>query len=112
MVQKYGIALRVCTMSYFGCPVVTKNWRSCNGTEYHSDIRGDLRADKERSVELAFRKHARLRDITGRPMPGLVMVQKEGSRTEASLQRWVDEAVEFTSSLAAKKAGSRSTTPT
>ena len=66
-----------------------------------------VRVDKERSVELALRKYARLCDITGRPMRGLVMVEREGFRTAATLRKWVEEAVTFTSSLPKKKSGTR-----
>ena len=70
-----------------------------------------LRVERERSVELASKKHVRLCDITGKPMRGLVMVEREGFRTAAALRKWVEEAVEFTSSLprkkAAKSAGAR-----
>ena len=78
-------------------------------------IAGDelvVRVDRDRSLELARRRHARLCDITGKPMRGLVTVSKEGFRTAASLRRWVDEAVEYTSSLPAKakaKAGKKKT---
>ena len=68
-------------------------------------IAGDelvVRVDRDRSLELARRKHARLCDITGKPMRGLVQVKNEGFRTAASLRRWVDEAVEHTSRLPAK----------
>ena len=64
-----------------------------------------LRIGKQRSVELASRKHARLCDITGKPMRGLVMVEREGFRTAAALRKWVEEAVTFTSSLPQKQAG-------
>ena len=62
-----------------------------------------IRVEKERSVELASRKHARLCDITGRPMRGLVMVEHAGFRTSASLRKWVEEALTFTSTLPKKK---------
>jgi hypothetical protein len=61
-----------------------------------------VRVSHERSESLATRKHARLCDLTGRPMRGLVMIEKEGFNTAASLRRWVSEAVEHTTSLPAK----------
>jgi TfoX/Sxy family transcriptional regulator of competence genes len=61
-----------------------------------------VRVSHERSEALATRKHARLCDFTGRPMRGLVMIEKEGFKTSASLGRWVSEAVQYATSLPAK----------
>ena len=43
--------------------------------------------------------HARPMDFTGRPMKGMVYVGPEGYRTDDSLRKWVDRAVDFAASL-------------
>ncbi|MBI4497922.1 MAG: TfoX/Sxy family protein [Chloroflexi bacterium] len=46
--------------------------------------------------------HARLFDITGRPMTGWVMVAPEGYASDEALEEWVRQGVEFAHSLPAK----------
>lgn len=41
-------------------------------------------------------------DITGKPMKGWVMVQKEGFKTEDNLKAWLAKAKEFVHSLPSK----------
>ncbi len=48
------------------------------------------------------RPHAGAFDMTGRPMAGWVMVAAEGCQSEADLERWVREGVEFALSLPAE----------
>ncbi len=43
-------------------------------------------------------------DITGRPMKGWVMVDAEGTGTDASLQQWIDKGLTFAAGLPEKKA--------
>jgi TfoX N-terminal domain len=47
-------------------------------------------------------EHARPFDITGKPMRGWAMIEPAGWQDAKRLRRWVDWAVEFTSSLPAK----------
>jgi TfoX/Sxy family transcriptional regulator of competence genes len=47
--------------------------------------------------------HVRPMDFTGRPMKGLVLVSAEGTDREADLERWVERALAFTTSLPAKE---------
>jgi hypothetical protein len=42
-------------------------------------------------------------DFTGKPMKGMVYVEAEGVRTEAALQRWLEQAVEFAQILREKR---------
>ena len=95
-----GVRRGLTESGMFGGLTFLLNGNMCCG------VAGDelvLRIEKERSVELASRTHARLCDITGKPMRGLVMVEREGFRTAAALREWVKEAVAFTSSLPKKK---------
>lgn len=46
--------------------------------------------------------HARPMDFTGRPLRGFVFVAPGGCKTDKTLARWVQRAVEFASSLPAK----------
>ena len=41
-------------------------------------------------------------DVTGKPMTGMVLVGSPGIKTDASLSSWVQEAVDFVSSLPAR----------
>jgi TfoX/Sxy family transcriptional regulator of competence genes len=43
--------------------------------------------------------HVRPFDITGRPMKGWVLVEPDGCRTAAHLNRWLDQALTFSASL-------------
>lgn len=61
-----------------------------------------VRVGVEREAEALGDRHARPCDFTGRPMTGLVTVSTEGFRTDANLQRWVEMAVAFASSLPPK----------
>ncbi|MEX2260694.1 MAG: TfoX/Sxy family protein [Bryobacteraceae bacterium] len=54
-------------------------------------------------AELALRrKHTREMDFTGKPMKGMVYVQPEGVRTEAGLQGWLEQAMQFAQALPEK----------
>ena len=46
--------------------------------------------------------HARVMDLTGRPMRGWVLVQFEGVASDAALNRWVTQGAEFAATLPAK----------
>ena len=47
--------------------------------------------------------HARPFDMTGRPMKGWIIVEQAGIETEAELNRWVRQGVEFARGLPAKR---------
>jgi hypothetical protein len=47
--------------------------------------------------------HARRFDMTGRPMKGWILVERAGIETEAELNGWVRQGVEFARSLPAKR---------
>jgi hypothetical protein len=47
--------------------------------------------------------HARRFDMTGRPMKGWILVERAGIETEAELNGWARQGVEFARSLPAKR---------
>ena len=63
-----------------------------------------LRVGAEQA-ETALRRSAattRPMDFTGKPMKGMLFVLPDGMKTEAALQKWVDMAADFASTLAKK----------
>jgi hypothetical protein len=46
--------------------------------------------------------HARVFDMTGRPMKGWVVVSPGGVATEESLKQWIQKGIAFAESLPAK----------
>ena len=48
-------------------------------------------------------KHAKIMDITGRPMKGFIFVEEAGYKTTSALSKWVDLGLKFTSTLPPKK---------
>lgn len=48
------------------------------------------------------RPHTAQFDLTGKPMNGMVVVSSPGVRTDAVLDRWVQQAIDFISTLPAK----------
>jgi len=44
------------------------------------------------------RPHAKVMDLTGRPMSGFVIVEASGIRSAPALKKWVDETVAFATS--------------
>ena len=62
-----------------------------------------VRVDPGKHNALLKKPHARPFDITGRPMKGWILVQPAGLSTSDALKQWVQVAVEYASSLPAKK---------
>lgn len=62
-----------------------------------------VRVGPEQYEKVLKLKHARIMDITGVPMKGLVFVNIEGYRTKAALSKWVDRGLVFTKTLPKKK---------
>jgi len=68
-------------------------------------VNGDdliVRVGPERYEEAMADPHARVFDMTGRPMKGWVTVAPEGVETDDNLQRWVQQGVDFALSLPEK----------
>jgi len=61
-----------------------------------------VRVDTETTDEALKRPHARVFDLTGRPMKGWILVEPAGVKTDDSLATWVSLAVGYVSTLTAK----------
>ena len=61
-----------------------------------------LRLGKNLAQSALKGKHTRPFDITGRPMSGWVMVDRNGTRDEDALQKWIDDAMSFVKTLPPK----------
>lgn len=48
-------------------------------------------------------KHVRVMDFTGKPMKGYVYVEPGGYRSDKNLKKWVEQCIEFVSTLPPKK---------
>lgn len=57
----------------------------------------------DRYDDLIGESHVRPMDFTGKPLRGFVYVEAPGIRTPAGLKRWVGVALEFATTLPAKK---------
>ena len=75
-----------------------------NGNMCCGVVKDDLvvRVDKNEHEKLLKRKHARPMDFTGRPMRGFVYVSPAGTKTKASLKKWVDIGWDHAKSLPKK----------
>jgi TfoX/Sxy family transcriptional regulator of competence genes len=62
-----------------------------------------LRLGSQGAEAALGRPHTREMDFTGKPMKGMVYVESEGVRTEAELQRWLEQAVGFAQTLPEKR---------
>ena len=68
-------------------------------------VHGDtliVRIGPERYEQGLAQPHTRPFDMTGRPMAGWIVVEPAGYATDADLQAWVRQGVEFALSLPAK----------
>jgi len=61
-----------------------------------------VRVDPAKHEKLIKKQHARVFDITGRPMKGWLMVEPEGCKTTKQMSSWVKEGVEFALTLPPK----------
>jgi hypothetical protein len=66
-----------------------------------------VRADPDKTDELAALPHVSVAVMRGREMPGWLRVDTDGVRTKPQLQRWVDEGVAYARSLPGKQSGAR-----
>lgn len=58
-----------------------------------------VRVGPERYAAALATPHARPMDFTGRPLRGFLFVAAGGYKTDTTLRKWVQQAVDFTSSL-------------
>jgi hypothetical protein len=61
-----------------------------------------VRVGPERYEKALGRPHTRPFDITGRPMKGWVMVEREGYGSDEALRGWVRQGVDFALTLPPK----------
>lgn len=61
-----------------------------------------VRVGPERYAEALAQPHAHAMDLGGRPMRGMVKVALEGLASDAALAAWVQQGVQYASSLPAK----------
>ena len=75
-----------------------------NGNMCCGVVNDDLmvRVGPEQHDKSMKQDHARLMDFTGRPMKGFLFIAPAGTRTEATLVKWVRMATSYVSSLPEK----------
>ncbi len=61
-----------------------------------------VRVEPEKHNALLKKPHARVFDITGKPMKGWLMVDPDGYKTAKQLSGWMKEGIEFALTLPAK----------
>jgi hypothetical protein len=61
-----------------------------------------VRVSPEKHDSLLKKAHTKPFDLTGKPMKGWLLVGPEGVKTVKQLGRWIQEGVEFASTLPAK----------
>jgi TfoX/Sxy family transcriptional regulator of competence genes len=61
------------------------------------------RIDPDETDEALKEPHAKVFDITGRPMKGWVLVGPEGVENDDQLSEWIQRAVKFSATLPAKE---------
>jgi hypothetical protein len=83
----------------FGGIVFPLNGNVCVGIWKNSLI---VRLDPAEYKTALADEHVREFDVTGRPMMGWVMVEPDGIESDEQLSRWVEQSLEFVSTLPAK----------
>lgn len=66
-----------------------------------------VRVGPERYEEALSQPHARLMDFTGRPVNGMVYVDPAGYETDAALGSWIQQGIDFVSTLPAGASATR-----
>ncbi len=61
-----------------------------------------VRVGPDKYDETLKLKHARIMDITGVPMKGLVFVEPAGYKTKSTLTQWIERGLAFTKTLQKK----------
>ena len=61
-----------------------------------------VRVDPDKHNTLLKKPHVRPFDMTGRPMKGWLVVETAGVKTDKQLSTWIQEGVEFASTLPPK----------
>ena len=66
-----------------------------------------VRLDHDAAEKAATRKHARVCDLTGRPMRGMVLIEAPGFRDKRALESWMRPALKHARGLPPKAAEPR-----
>jgi TfoX/Sxy family transcriptional regulator of competence genes len=61
-----------------------------------------VRVDPEKNEVLLKKPHTKPFDLTGKPMKGWLLVEANGVKTDKQLRTWVNEGMEFASTLPPK----------
>jgi TfoX/Sxy family transcriptional regulator of competence genes len=61
-----------------------------------------VRVSPEKHDSLLKKAHAKPFDLTGKPMKGWLLVEPDGVKTDKQLSTWIQEGVEFASTLPSK----------
>ena len=92
-----------------GIPVVEKKMFGGVGFVIHGNMACGVhkenmivRVDPEKHEKFLKKPHARIFDITGRPMKGWLTVEADGLKMDRQLSAWVKEGVGFALTLPAK----------
>ena len=85
-----------------GIPIVEKKMFGGVGFLIHGNMacgvhKEDMivRVDPDKHPKLLKKLHAKVFDITGKPMKGWLMVEPDGCKTKKQISAWVKEGVEF-----------------
>ena len=89
----------------FGGLTFMLNGHMCCGVDKNNLM---VRVVHDRYEGLLKKPHARVMDLTGRPLKGFIFVGSDGYRTDSALKFWIDQAVQFTRSQPPKKAKPKS----
>ncbi len=89
----------------FGGLTFMLNGHMCCGVEKNNLM---VRVPRDRYQDLLKKPHARVMDLTGRPLKGFIFVGSDGVKMDSALKFWIDQAVQFVRSQPPKKAKPRS----
>lgn len=85
----------------FGGLAFMLNGHMCCGVEKNNLM---VRVRHDRYEALLKKPHARVMDLTGRPLRGFIFVDAAGYKSNVALKFWIDQAIQFVRSQPAKKA--------
>ena len=92
-----------------GVPFVEKKMFGGVGYLIHGNmacgVHGDdliVRVDPEKHADLLKKAHTRPFDLSGRPMKGWLMVEREGYKTGKQLSTWIKQGVDYAITLPPK----------
>ena len=83
----------------FGGDAFLLNGNMCFGVHKEMLV---LRLDEDSAEKALKRKYTKPFDITGRPMKGWIIVEKEGVKGSNNLKNWTEKAVMFVKTLPKK----------